>query len=164
MADTQFLTALERDLIEEFGSLYEGYGFPRVMGLIVGLLLTQEDPISLDDMAVLLARSKGPISSAVRDLVTRNLIRKVDGPSKRRDYYVAHPDIFLNNFRFNMTVVRKNRRTAEQFRSEASDASPVLRQRLDTMLAFYAKMEAFYAAFERAWESRSDDTDPSLSL
>ncbi|MEM1115630.1 MAG: transcriptional regulator [Bacteroidota bacterium] len=149
------LTPLQRDLVEEFGSIYEHYGFQRLKGLLVGLLLVQPAPLSLDDMAALLSRSKGPISTAVRDLAVTGLVRKAHGANARRDYYAADPDLFLNNFKHNMAVVRKNRRTAEQFLSEmgGDDAHTEAVRNLETMRAFYTLMESVYDDFAERWEA-----------
>ncbi|GIV58020.1 winged helix DNA-binding protein [Rhodocaloribacter litoris] len=150
------LTPLQRDLVEEFGNIYERYGLARLKGLIVGLLLTQADPLSLDEIATMLNRSKGPISSTIRELASIGLVRKVNGPENRRDYYVAHPDLFLNNFKFNLATVRKNRRTAEQFlrEMEATGESTyhAALGRLRHMEAFYRLMEQFYESFTQEWE------------
>jgi DNA-binding transcriptional regulator GbsR (MarR family) len=151
------LTPLQRDLIEEFGSIYEHYGFQRLKGLLVGLLLVEPDPLSLDDMAELLSRSKGPISTAVRDLAATGLVRKAHGANARRDYYAADPDLFLNNFKHNMAIVRKNRRTAEQFLNEMNgdEAHAEAVRNLETMRAFYTLMESFYEDFAERWEAES---------
>lgn len=63
------LTPLKSDLIERFGDIYETYGLQRLKGLLVGLLLTHDEPLSLDDMVERLGRSKGPISTTVRELL-----------------------------------------------------------------------------------------------
>ena len=151
------LTPPQRDLVHEFGSIYEQYGFQRLKGLLVGLLLVQPDPLALDDMAALLGRSKGPISTAVRDLSATGLARKVDGQNSRRDYYAAHPDLFLNNFKHNMAIVRKNRRTAEQFLSEmdGDGAHAEALRNLKQMRAFYTLMESFYEDFAERWEAEA---------
>lgn len=153
------LTDLERDLVEEFGNIYEAYGLKRLKGLIIGLLLTREESVSLDDMTELLQRSKGPISSAVRELTNISLIRKVNGPENRRDYYAAHPDLFFNNFKFNMATVRKNRRTADLFLNEMKkeDSNPTTIANLERMLAFYSLMESFYEDFTAKWEKNKEN-------
>ena len=147
---------VEQDLIEEFGNIYEAYGIKRLHGLIVGLLLTQDQPVSLDDMVEMLGHSKGPISIAVRRLADIGLARKVNGPINRRNYYAAHPDIFYNNFRFNMATVRKNRSLAERFlhRIDAEDApgSEETIKNLEHMHAFYQLMESFYQDFSKQWQ------------
>lgn len=157
MADAPHpLTQLQQDLVDEFGNLYESYGLKRLKGLIVGLLLTQADPVSLDDMVALLGRSKGPISGAVRELAAVGLIRKVQGPVNRRDYYVAHHDLFYNNFKFNMATVRKNRAIAERFSKQMKETKDGRHgeaiANLEHMEAFYALMESFYEQFSAAWE------------
>ena len=151
------LTPAQRDLVNEFGSIYEQYGFQRLKGLLVGLLFVQPDALSLDDIADQLSRSKGPISMAVRDLAAAGLLRKVDGDNSRRDYYAIHPDLFLNNFKNNMSIVRKNRRTAEQFLSEMEgDAAHAEALRnLERMRAFYTLMESFFHDFAERWEAES---------
>jgi len=146
---------LRRSLVEEFGNIYETYGLPRLNGLLVGLVLAYEEPLSLGDMAEKLGRSKGPISQTVRELALAGILRKVDGAHARRDYYTADPDLFLNNFRRNMRTVVKNRSAAEYFLGElgrSTEEAPALRANLEHMRAFYALMEQFYARFESAWE------------
>ncbi|MEM8599869.1 MAG: transcriptional regulator [Bacteroidota bacterium] len=155
------LTPLQQDLVAEFGNIYEGYGLNRLKGLILGLLMTQDAPVSLDDMKDLLGRSKGALSGAVRELVPIGLIRKVDGPNTRRDYYVLDGEVFLNNFKFNMATVRKNRRTAEQFAKEmeSEDAQTYAGtlDRLEQMEAFYRLMETFYEDFAARWQAERVD-------
>jgi len=147
---------VEQELIEEFGNLYESYGLKRLQGLLVGLLLTQPEPISLDDMVELLGRSKGPISIAIRRLADIGLARQVNGPVNRRNYYVAHSDLFYNNFKFNMETVRKNREIAERFLSRARDGDADEHretiENLRHMRAFYELMESFYEDFSDQWE------------
>lgn len=155
-------SATEEELIQEFGNLYETYGLKRLEGLIVGLLLTQSEPVSLDDMVHLLEHSKGPISVAVRRLDDIGLIRKVNGPVNRRNYYAAHPDIFYNNFKFNMETVRKNRDIAERFlervEEEGADGREKTIENLKHMRLFYRHMESFYQDFSEKWKQVKRET------
>ncbi|MFM7201780.1 MAG: GbsR/MarR family transcriptional regulator [Myxococcota bacterium] len=146
--------SLKRLLVEEFGNIYESHGFPRLKGLIVGLLLAENEPQSLDDMAQALGRSKGPISTTVRELANMGLIRKVEGPENRRDYYVAHADIFHNNFKFNMLSVRRNKAVAEEFlrKMHGVGATGSVITNLEHMQLFYQLMESFYERFSAEWE------------
>lgn len=150
------MTPLEKSLVDEFGGLYESYGFKRLEGLIIGFLLTREKPASLDDLSDALERSKGPISVAARRLSSIGVIQKVGGPINRRDYYAAHPDIFYNNFRFNMQTVRRNRRVARRFLDQLETTGDAdndhLRDNLEQMEAFYSLMESFYEDFSTRWQ------------
>ncbi|MFO8231078.1 MAG: transcriptional regulator [Longimonas sp.] len=161
---------VEEELIQEFGNIYESHGLKRLQGLIVGLLLTQSEPASLDDMVELLGHSKGPISISVRRLADMGVVRKVDGPVNRRNYYVAHPDIFYNNFKFNMATVRRNRSLAERYlrrmeQNNLGDAETI--KNLEHMHAFYQLMESFYQDFSERWaevkQSRLDDQDAATA-
>lgn len=139
--------------------MYESRGLRRLQGLIVGTLLTREDPVSLDDMVEILGRSKGPISVSVRRLDDMDLVRKVGGPNSRRNYYVSHPNVFFNSFaELNMSAVRKRRDLAKRFlaRIEAEEAGKTL-ESLRHMKAFYDLLESFLEDFaERWWEVRPE--------
>jgi DNA-binding transcriptional regulator GbsR (MarR family) len=168
-------SATEEELIQEFGNLYETYGLKRLEGLIVGLLLTQDEPVSLDDMVNLLNHSKGPISVAVRRLDDIGLIKKVNGPVNRRNYYAAHPDLFYNNFKFNMETVQKNREIAERFleriKEEGEEGREETVENLKHMQLFYRHMEEFYQDFSEKWkqvkrqhlDGEADSADPASS-
>jgi DNA-binding transcriptional regulator GbsR (MarR family) len=154
MADA--LSEIQKRFVAEMGNIYAAYGFKRLNGLIVGMLLTRDEALSLDEMTELLGRSKGPLSEACRQLASAGLIRKVHGPENRRDYYASDPDIFLNNYKANMRTVRKNRVVAEQFlseiRKEHDPSLKAMRAHLKQMHAFYTLMESFYASFSAEWE------------
>ena len=156
MSQSRQPSPVEQELMQEFGNLYESYGLKRLEGLIVGLVLTQDAPVSLDDMVELLGHSKGPISVSVRRLADIGLVRKVNGPVNRRNYYVAHPDLFHNNFKFNMATVRKNRALAERFltrlQTEDAEGCETTLEHLERMRAFYRLMEDFYEDFSKQWE------------
>lgn len=161
MSNAKAPSRVERDLIEEFGNIYESYGLRRLQGLIVGLLLTRDEPVSLDDMVEILDRSKGPISISVRRLDDMDLVRKVEGPNNRRNYYASHPDIFYNNFKFNMATVRKNRDLAERFlaRLDGKDGEETekTRRSLTHMRAFFDLMESYFEEFGKHWRKKKGE-------
>lgn len=159
---------IEKKFVEEFGNLYASYGLKRLNGMIVGLLLASEEPVSLDDIALRLGRSKGPISVAVRQLAALGLVQRVAGPENRRDYYRADDDIFYSNHKLNMRTVRRNRAIAERFlgeiREAGGDGHHAMEENLRRMHAFYTLMESFYSGFAAEWErsrnaaARTDQT------
>lgn len=154
MSDTKEPSSIEHELIEEIGNIYEDYGFRRLQGLIVGLLLTKERPVSLDDMVEILDRSKGPISISVRRLDDMGLVRKVEGPNNRRNYYASHPDIFFNNFKFSMATVQKNQGLAERFLARIESDGEVTEKTtrsLKRMKMFYNLMESHLEDFAEEW-------------
>ena len=152
---THKISPSQQRFIEDFGNLYASYGFKRMNGLIIGLLLSSSDPLSLGDIAKQLNRSKGLISEAVRRLNSMSLIKKTNGPDSRKDYYTADESIFINFFHVNMGAVRKNVVIAEQFlhelEADKSAATKRWKHNLIVMDAFYQQMSAFYNGFEATW-------------
>jgi len=148
------LTATQKQFIEEMGNLYAMYGLSRLNGMLIGLLLSCEEALSLDEISAHLNRSKGLISQATRRLNTTGYIKKIEGPESRKDYYIADYDIFINVFHFNMTTVRKNLSIADQFLhlvKPDGKASARWKENLEVMEFFYTNMNEFYEGFDTRW-------------
>jgi DNA-binding transcriptional regulator GbsR (MarR family) len=154
------LTAARKKFINDMGNLYASYGLKRLNGLLIGLLLAAEEPMSLDDICKALNRSKGLISEATRRLHSLGYIRKMEGPKSRRDYYTADHELFINVFHFNMATVRKNLAIAAESLHALHAVnlpSPRWRENLVQMQTFYEQMNEFYAGFEEQWNRRKLD-------
>jgi HTH-type transcriptional regulator, glycine betaine synthesis regulator len=155
------VTVQQKKFIEEFGNLYAAYGLKRLNGLLIGLLLSSEGPLSLDEISSVLNRSKGLISDATRRLNVLGYIKKIEGPESRKDYYTADADIFINVFHFNMQTVRKNLEIADRFQHEL-DREPEKKsvrwkKNVDVMNEFYKQMSEFYDGFEVLWNKRKKE-------
>ena len=155
------VTAHQKKFIEEFGNLYAAYGLKRLNGLLIGLLLSSEGPLSLDQMSTILNRSKGLISDAARRLNALGYIKKIEGPESRKDYYTADADIFINVFHFNMQTVRKNLDIADRFQHELDrepqNDSVRWKRNVNVMNEFYKQMSVFYDGFEELWNKRKKE-------
>ncbi len=162
--DDRFLQ-MQGDFVESFGNLYASYGWKRLDGLIIGLLIAKAETLSLDEICDALGRSKGPISESVRQLAAKGLLHKAAGRENRRDYYTVDPDVFFHNHQLNMQVVKKNRAIAEKYLAQETDAEDLrgMRRNLRVMHAFYTLMESFYSDFAARWSAekqRLEDLDP----
>ncbi|MFZ1731470.1 MAG: winged helix DNA-binding protein [Bacteroidota bacterium] len=146
---------LQKEFVEAFGNLYAAYGWKRLDGLIIGLLLAKAETLSLDEICTSLGRSKGPISESVRQLAARGLLRKMAGRENRRDYYAIEPDLFFHNHQLNMRAVRKNRAIAEEYLAQEAGSAELegMRKNLRIMHAFYTLMESFYSDFSMRWNA-----------
>lgn len=154
------LTPRQKLFVEEFGNLYASYGFKRLNGLIIGLLLTTPEPLSLGEICVRLNRSKGLISEATRRLNSLGFIKKSSGADSRKDYYSADSEIFINVFHFNMQTVRKNISIAESFlhelQGDKSQQSKRWKDNLMMMESFYETMNDFYHEFDVIWRKKKN--------
>lgn len=147
------VTTVQKDFIEAFGNLYSSYGWKRLDGLIIGLLIARAETLSLDEICEALGRSKGPISETVRHLSEHGLIHKVGGEEHRRNYYTVDHDVFFQNHLRNMQTVRKNRSIAEQYLQMTANSEDLggMRHHLRTMHSFYTLMESFFSEFSARW-------------
>jgi hypothetical protein len=89
---TALMTQAQRELIEEFGLLYEQMGSTRMCGRVGGWLLLCEPPVqSLAESAEGLGVSKAAVSGAARLLLQNNVVERVGEPGQRGDFYRALP-------------------------------------------------------------------------
>lgn len=73
--------------IERLGLQVEAEGFPRISGRLIGFLLLQDRPYSLDELADELKVSKASISTNARALERLGYVERLSIPGDRRDYY-----------------------------------------------------------------------------
>jgi hypothetical protein len=82
----------QRQLVEEFGLLYEQMGGTRMAGRVSGYLLMCDPPIqSLTQIAGALGVSKAAVSGAARVLLQYGVVELVGEPGQRGDFYRALP-------------------------------------------------------------------------
>ncbi len=80
------------DFIEKFCMVAEQDGFPRIAGRIMGFLLLNEGPYTLDELADSLQISKTSASTNTRLLEQHGLIERVVKAGDRRDFYKLAED------------------------------------------------------------------------
>lgn len=151
----QTTSEIQRDFIQDFGEAYQHFGLPKLMGRIVGLLLEEEEPLSLDEITDRLQVSKGPVSQVMRRLADRELVELIWVPGDRRHFYRAIPDIFGRAFANHAGHLEQNRHLARRFvaraEAESAELSPHFRTRLDQMERFYTLMNRHLTAFLEEW-------------
>jgi hypothetical protein len=82
----------QRQLVEEFGLLYEQMGVTRMAGRVSGYLLLCDPPVqSLTQIADALGVSKAAVSGAARVLLQFGVVELVGEPGQRGDFYRALP-------------------------------------------------------------------------
>ncbi|MEW6515324.1 MAG: MarR family transcriptional regulator [candidate division FCPU426 bacterium] len=83
------------------------WGINRSMARVHAFLLAQSSPIDLDQVANRLHISRGNASMCLKELRNWGLIRRINQPGDRRDFYVIEPDVW--NMFFRIVVERKKR-------------------------------------------------------
>ena len=128
------------DFVEKFCVIAEQDGFPRIAGRIMGFLLLNQGPYTLDELAEELQISKTSASTNARLLEQHGIIERVVKPGDRRDFY----HLAENHWERMFDVVRKKMQRFQAVLDETMAALPVsetyARERLDETQRFHAFM------------------------
>lgn len=146
-----------QQLINSYSDAYQNLGYSSLMGKIVALLLSEPEPVSLDQISESLSMSKGPVSQICRKLKEHRLIEKVWIPGERKDYYKAADDIFGQAFSNYAHSMKRNLAIAEQCMNELEKLSGQDKQtdhleaRMREMANFYRAMDQHNKDFIEEW-------------
>jgi DNA-binding transcriptional regulator GbsR (MarR family) len=88
-----------QQFVEAWGAMGALWGINRSVARVHALLMATDGPLSLDEIAERLQISKGNASMSLRELRTFGVIRQVEAPGDRRDFYVTEPDVWTMFFR-----------------------------------------------------------------
>lgn len=127
-----------QNFVERIGLLTEEDGFPRIAGRILGLLLVEERPSSLDEMVEKLQVSKASISTNVRMLERLRILERVSAPGDRRDYYRVGEDPWENMFEVARRRLRHVLAVVEEGMETLPEEREVGRRRLREWSQFYS--------------------------
>lgn len=129
------------------GSLW---GINRSVARVHALLMANEEPLSLEQIAAQLKMSKGNASMSLRELRTFGVVRQVEVPGDRRDFYVTEPDVWTMFFR----ILRERKRRefdpaleAVHRLVDAPGADGAVRGRLDQMADLLTTIEGVVNRF-----------------
>lgn len=125
-----------QQFVEAWGAMGALWGINRSVARVHALLMASDGALSLDEIAERLAMSKGNASMSLRDLRNFGVVRQVEVPGDRRDFYVTEPDVWTMFFR--ILTERKRREldpAAEAVRRlvAESGATGAVRDRLEQM-------------------------------
>jgi DNA-binding transcriptional regulator GbsR (MarR family) len=134
-----------RRFVEAWGAMGALWGINRSVARVHALLMASDEPLSLDEIADRLRMSKGNASMSLRDLRNFGVVRQVEAPGDRRDFYVTEPDVWTMFFR--ILTERKRREfdpALEAIRGLLADAPPSgpVRDRLEQMDELLGTMES----------------------
>lgn len=75
------------DFIEQTGLATQAEGLPRIAGRVFGMLIYDGDVVSFGDLATKLQVSRASISTSIRMLEERGLVKRVTKPGERQDFF-----------------------------------------------------------------------------
>ena len=146
---TMSAEAVQR-FVEAWGAMGSLWGISRSVARVHALLMAHEEPLSLDEIAERLQISKGNASMSLRELRTYGVVRQVESPGDRRDFYVTEPDVWTMFFR----ILRERKRREFDPALEAvhrlvdePGATGAVRGRLEQMADLLTTVEAVVNRF-----------------
>jgi DNA-binding transcriptional regulator GbsR (MarR family) len=142
--------------VEAWGAMGTLWGINRSVARVHALLMANEEPLSLEEIADQLHISKGNASMSLRELRTFGVVRQVEVPGDRRDFYVTEPDVWTMFFR----ILRERKRRefdpaveAIHRLVDAPGASGAVRGRLEQMAELLTTMDGVAGRFLKDPES-----------
>ncbi len=140
--------------IEQFGRLAEGEGLPRIAGRMMGLLMVNAGPMSIDALASQLRVSRASISTNGKLLRSMRIAERFTEPGDRRDYLQLSGDpcsallsLGVRRLRTMRDAVREMRRA---FRGRQSRTRERLRETEKCYDAAVDRVESLLSRWGRA--------------
>jgi hypothetical protein len=119
---------------EEFGVLFEQWGFPRMSGRILGwLMVCDPQHQSAAELSEVLGASKGSISTSTRLLIASGLVERIGMPGERVSYYRMVADPVNPIMRLEMADAIALRRLMERGLEILSGVSPKSKMHLELL-------------------------------
>jgi DNA-binding transcriptional regulator GbsR (MarR family) len=144
MPDTPPFEAVRSDFIEKTGLISQAEGLPRIAGRLFGLLIFDGDMVSFGELATRLQVSRASISSSIRLLEERGLVKRMSKPGERQDYFQLAPNPYATMLQ---GIQKRTQATRDEIARtirdlpEGADAT----ERLMAYSDFYASMDSAVA-------------------
>ncbi|MBC8345239.1 MAG: GntR family transcriptional regulator [Candidatus Marinimicrobia bacterium] len=156
---------IQYSLIEEFGLGYKRFGHSDLMGRVVGLMLTEVEPITIDQIAQALSVTRTPVNDVLKRLEAHSLIKRVWIKGNRKHHFTISNEVFHQAgtnlaAQFNENLDISNRylsRYLIKYKSASGDEKSEIKkicERFISMHEFHkASMDA-YESFLIKWKNQ----------
>lgn len=141
--------AVRADFIEKTSLITQAEGLPRIAGRVFGMLIFDGEMVSFGELATRLQVSRASISTSIRILEERGLVKRMAKPGDRQDYFQLAPNPYVSM----LQVFQKRTEAARDEIAQTINALPAGADAV-TRLQAYAN---FYASTETAICAALDD-------
>jgi DNA-binding transcriptional regulator GbsR (MarR family) len=140
------------EMIDVMGEESEKFGFTRTAGMLKGLLLVSDRPLSLDEMADMLEVSKASVSTNIRFLERWKVARRVYNRKDRRNYYELRGDIWEIETEIISTIAKdaiaRFRELTARWEKDLESVGDDEAERRDSLLAKFKNIKEYVEAVE----------------
>ncbi len=141
MSEDQSIERIRGEFIEKTGMISQAEGLPRIAGRVFGMLIFDGEAVSFGDLATRLQVSRASISTSIRLLEERGLVKRLTKAGDRQDYFQLATNPYATMFDGILKRTRATREDiAQTIDSLPQDAEAV--SRLTAYADFYASTEA----------------------
>lgn len=148
------LTPEDHQFIETLGLHFEDEGIPRIGGRIMGLLVLADRPLSLGRIAELLKVSPASVSTNIRNIHTRALVKEISYPGDRRHYYVFSDSSWDSQFQATKKILAEAERIFREGLASAARDNPVRRERMTEACEFFSFFQGVVQSALEQWRAR----------
>jgi DNA-binding transcriptional regulator GbsR (MarR family) len=146
------LTPELRDFIKGMGMYFESQGLARIGGRVLGLLMIAHWPLSAEDLAKVLKRSRVSISANLRQLMQAGLVEKAPMPHTRRTYFAFCDDAMQNHIAASIKSTQDLRQLLQRAAEAVPTRDPARHHIDDSLQASNLILQAFDQALDK-WHS-----------
>ena len=147
MDTTKELDRLRDDFIARMGVVASNDGMPRMSGQVFAMLVFEGEEVAFGDLAKRLSVSRATISTSIRLLEERGLIRRINKAGDRQDYFQLADDAYAAMTKFALAGTRRTKAEINDTINKLPDTAQDVRGRLEAFAGFY---EAISTALEDA--------------
>ena len=140
MSDDATIDTVRADFIEKTGLVTQAEGLPRIAGRVFGMLIYDGDVVSFGALATKLQVSRASISTSIRILEERGLVKRVTKPGERQDYFRLAPNPYATMLEGIQKRNRSIQSDIEQTINSLPDDADAL-GRLTVYANFYASLD-----------------------
>ena len=148
--------ATRHDFIEKIGLISQAEGLPRIAGRVFGMLVFDGDIVSFGDLATQLQVSRASISTSIRLLEERGLIKRTTKAGERQDFFQLAQNPYVTLLE---GVQKRNRASQNEIidtiRKLPANAAAI--SRLNAYAEFYASTDAAVGMALREIKHPKDD-------
>lgn len=134
------IAQIRADFIEKIGQIAQGEGLPKIAGRAFGLLVFDGAPVSFGDLAKELQVSRGSISSSVRLLEDRGVIKRIGVAGERQDFFQLADQPFAGLLEGALKRIERAEHEIEMSISNLPEEAQATRNRLRTCSDFYNQL------------------------
>lgn len=154
---------IRHNIMEDIGQSYAKFGHSQLLGRVVGLLLCEDEPLTVDQMCEILEVTKTPVNQICKRLEELKLIKRVWVKGERKHYYQIVLDVFLQAANNQMTLYEENLKMIENnlnllldkysnSKNKSKEHLNIVCQRFINMHEFHDKLIESYNNFIATWE------------